>query len=194
MSVELFGRDFYFLADERQMEKAFNMLSHYILKPQILILLFVFLAYLVLKIVSRYRCKEFNLILKKISLWVYLFVIVSITILNRDAGVRELRLYHDLWFTATGFHESNVLGFIFNTFLYLPLGYLLYRWGFRRLRGILTIAAIFFSSFAIEALQYIFAKGVTAIDDFLANIIGGLIGFGIAIIIQRFTDKRHEVM
>lgn len=188
MSFNLFGKTFYFLSDERQIEKAIDMLEKYIFKPEIIVLLLILALYFVVCLIAKIR-KEKNAlnILKRISPWVYLLVILGITVLNRTPGDREIRLYHDAWFTQNGFHESNVLGFMFNLVLYIPYGFLLAKC---LKKNPVTIAVVVVTSFIIEALQYIFMRGVTAIDDLVANIVGGICGILLLTLAKKFKSRK----
>lgn len=190
MSFKFFGHSFYFLDNSMQIEKAFKMLEKYIFKPEIVVVLLVLALYFIVRVIAKIR-KNNKLLnfLKSISPWVYLIVILGITVLNRTPGDRELRLVFDSWFTQNGFHESNVLGFMFNLVLYIPFGYLLCKYG----KTISAVVIVCLSSFVIEALQYILARGVSAIDDFIANVLGGLIGLGFAVLLQKIKDKKHDL-
>lgn len=189
MKFNLFGRTFYFLADSNQQEKAMAMLKEYVFKPENLILFAILLiyifAFIFAKIKNNVKLRNF---LKKASPWMYFLAILGITILNRSAGEREIRLYHDVWFTETGFHESNVLGFALNMAMYIPFGFLLSKY-YKIITAFITVVS---SSFIIEALQYILARGVTATDDLAANIIGGIIGILFTVILQNFKKHKSE--
>lgn len=188
MSFNLFGRGFHFLADNNQQEKALYMLEKYILKPEIIVIVAILLIYFIIRVVVKTGKKEEVLKrLKKISPWVYLLIIFGITVFNRAPGDREIRLTFDNWFTQTGFHETNVLGFVFNLALYIPFGYLLYKYG----KAVSAVIIVCASSFIVETLQYILARGVAAIDDLVANIIGGLVGLGFAVLLQKIKDNKQ---
>ena len=77
MKFNLFGRTFYFLADEMQRSKALTMLEKYIFKPEVLILLALLMVYFAVRIAAKIGKKEKLLNnLKKISPWVYLLIIL----------------------------------------------------------------------------------------------------------------------
>ncbi|MBQ8541059.1 MAG: VanZ family protein [Clostridia bacterium] len=190
MSFDFFGRRFYFLSDERQLQKALNMLEKYILKPEILIIAAILATYLVLLCIARFLKKDRMLnFFRSISPWIYMFFILGITVFNRSAETREIRLLPDLWLTKSGFHESTILGFLFNLAIYVPWGYLLFRHLNCCKKWLMSIIVIVAGSLMIEALQYILARGVTAIDDLVANTLGGIIGIFVAIIMQ----KKHKL-
>ncbi len=189
MKFNLFGRQFSFLSDINQQQKAMQMLEKYVLKPEFVILFVILFAYFTALLIAKIKkadklCNK----LKSISPWVYLLVVLWITVLNRSSGEREIRLAFDNWFTPTGFHETNVLGFLFNLVMYIPFGYLLIKYT----KATVAITSVILSSFVIEALQYILARGVTAIDDLAANIVGGIIGILFAVVLQKFKKRKSE--
>lgn len=187
MKFDLFGKTFYFLSDERQIEKAVNMLEKYIFKPEILVLLIILTLYFSVRIIAKIRKNDkLHKIFKKISPWVYLLTIFGITVFNRAPGNREIRLTFDNWFTQTGFHETNVLGFMFNLALYIPFGYLLCKYG----KAVSAVIIVCASSLIVEALQYILARGVAAIDDLVANVIGGIIGFSVFVLTEKIKLRK----
>lgn len=190
MRFNLFGRTFSFLAETNQQEKAIMMIEKYIFKPEVLIVLTILAIYLIAFVVAKTKKnKKVINVLKKISPWVYLLVILGITVLNRTPGDREIRLYHDAWFTQNGFHESNVLGFMFNLVLYIPYGWLLVKHLKNNLSG---MGIIIITSLLIEVMQYVMMRGVTSIDDLVANTLGGVIGLGLAIILDKLKRQKME--
>lgn len=57
------------------------------------------------------------------------------------------------------------------------------------------LAPSFFTSLALEILQFIFAAGVSDITDLLANTAGGLIGSGIFLVCSKIWKRRvHAVL
>lgn len=57
------------------------------------------------------------------------------------------------------------------------------------------IAPIFLTSFAFEAIQFIFAIGASDITDLVMNTVGGIIGIGIfAICSKIFKDSTHKIL
>ena len=189
MKLNFFGRTFHFLSSEAQLEKAINMLEKYLLKPEMLVLLIGLLLYLGIFIWSKIKGNRKILkFLIKLSPWVYTFVILGITVFNRAPGEREIRLQHDAWFASNGrFHESNVLGFLFNVALYIPYGYLLTK----QFKKYVPMLIIVITSFLIEVLQYVFMRGISATDDFIANIIGGILGILVFILVKKLIPRKR---
>lgn len=58
-----------------------------------------------------------------------------------------------------------------------------------------NVMLLFLASFLIEVLQYVFAIGVSDIDDVIANTFGGVIGiFGFVILEKCLKDKTAKVL
>lgn len=89
---------------------------------------------------------------------------------------------------ARTFAFSNVLG---NIILLIPMG--IYLPLLRRDNKILkNILLIFLMSLSVEIVQYIFAVGITDIDDIILNCVGGLIGitiYKVLLFITKDIDK-----
>ena len=82
---------------------------------------------------------------------------------------------------------QNLLG---NIILFIPLGILLpllYR-GIKSGTAISVIA--FLGSLLIEACQLILNRGVFDVDDLILNTLGGLIGYGILVIVKRYQKSK----
>lgn len=190
MHFNIFEHDFYFLATDMQKEKAMDMLHNYIFKFEIVIIFTIVLIYIAVRCMAYFKKNKTALnILRKLSLWVYLLVILALTVFNRDASFRQIRWTFDPWITHNGFHESNVLGALFNICLFMPLGWLLYRYSFMNNRVLKTFLAGLGIAIATELLQYIFARGVTAVDDLVMNTIGALLG---ALVCKLFFTMKRD--
>lgn len=191
MHFNIFEHDFYFLATDMQKEKAMDMLHNYIFKFEIVVIFTIVLIYIAVRCMAYFKKNEKALnLLRKLSPWVYLLVILALTVFNRDASFRQIRWTFDPWITHNGFHESNVLGSLFNICLFVPFGWLLYRHTFINKRVLKTFFTGFGAAMATELLQYIFARGVTAVDDLVMNTIGALLG---ALVCKLFfTIKRDR--
>ena len=73
-----------------------------------------------------------------------------------------------------------------NIIFFIPYGFLLPA-SFKRLRSFITIFLIcFISSFFIELTQLIFCLGRCQMDDLLANVLGGIIGYILFYISSKF--------
>lgn len=100
----------------------------------------------------------------------YVVTLLYITVFSR-MPVKEIRLQLIPFFE---FNRIKGIGFVENMILFMPSGALLLlsfslraRWGF---------AFGFFLSLGIECIQYITHRGVTDIDDLIANTLGAVLG------------------
>lgn len=194
MRFDFFGHEFYFLGSEAQIEKAIGMAKMYIVRPQILTMLLVVALYLVVRLgVKIARNKPLLNHVKKLSVWVYLYVILTLTLFNREAGLREVRWDFDPWLTPNGFHESAVLGGLFNICMFVPLGWLLYRYikSEHRLSVAFLLGCVV--SVATEVLQFVFSRGVTAVDDVAMNAIGVAAGAFFAFVFEKLKRMLKKV-
>lgn len=192
MEFNFFNRTFYFLADKQQMDKAIDMLEKYFIKPEVLILLIILVVYLEFRFAAFVLKKErLRSVLRKMSPWVYLLFILGLTVFNRSAGMREIRILPDALITANGFHESNVLTDLVNLVFYVPYGFLLYKWGKYKRQYITVSAIVLGTSLLSEILQYVLSRGVTATDDLIMNLIGGCLGAALAMLLMKKKSRRQ---
>ena len=100
-------------------------------------------------------------------------------------GDGSLRVVKLVPFIANGDAGASApLEIVVNVLLFVPLGAYLgplapaMRWG----RAAMTILGV---CLALEALQYALALGSSDITDLIANTTGGLIGFGMVVLVRR---------
>lgn len=190
MKISIFGKMFALFAEAEQREKAVLMVKQYFLKPQVLVLAAILLGYIVLCCAARAKKREkASLLLSNAAPWMYLLTIFGITVFNRGGGTREIRWAFDAWFTKTGFHESNVLGFLCNLMMYVPYGYLLRSRLKQNKKTLVSVLIVVLTSLAVETAQFVFALGVSATDDVAANVLGGIAG----IIVSFYVEKRKSI-
>lgn len=113
-------------------------------------------------------------IMRRVLLGCVVFLILYLTILNRNSGIRSLKL-EPFWSYAKWGKFEYRHEIIQNIIAFIPLGACL-RSSFSRMRvwQIVIVCGLF--SIAIEATQYIFALGLCETDDVINNTLGGLIG------------------
>ena len=104
----------------------------------------------------------------------YIVLIYCSTLIFR--GVNDIRKYnyHPFWsYSDTSLFVENVM----NIVVFVPIGLLL-AMGISRLKWwhVLLIGAGI--SVSIEALQFVFRKGFSEVDDLIHNILGCLLGYG----------------
>ncbi len=115
---------------------------------------------------------------------IYLFLIISITILCREPGSRsEVSLM--VFDTFSKDLSGNVYP-IENILLFIPFGLLLPLLNKRLHTVIRTTGLGLMSSLLIEVTQYITQRGYFQIDDIITNVLGTIIGYLIFIVVNRF--------
>lgn len=117
-------------------------------------------------------------------------VLAAYLVLFKSPGVRGLNL--DL--TDAAQHMTGEL--VFNVALLVPFGALTYRW-WGRLGVALGVAGVVV--LGVEALQYVFALGVSDVVDVVTNLAGVVIGYCVVAVAARCRwtvreDKRHYVI
>lgn len=106
-------------------------------------------------------------------LYLYVAVVVYLTILNRKAAGRRFILT-PLWSYRRFFEGDYFRSMIINNILlFIPLGTILSRlrpkWSTARILVLISVG--------IELLQYLSGRGFFETDDIISNSLGGLIGF-----------------
>jgi len=115
-------------------------------------------------------------------IWIlYILVVLKLTVFRAGVcyGERRLRLvfFSDL---IQVYHDAGMWQFV-RLFLgnigwFVPFGLLLPALLKRESAGkVIALAAVF--SLCIEALQYVFRKGVAELDDFILNVLGAVFGY-----------------
>lgn len=89
------------------------------------------------------------------------------------------------------FSTSNITGMVLNAIMFAPLGFLLPAYFERYRRWGRTLAAGFFTSLAVEAIQ-LFTFRATDVDDLLMNTLGAVVGFLAAKLIFRFRSTVYQ--
>ena len=108
-------------------------------------------------------------------LYIYCFIVVSITYLSREPGSRE---GVDLKLLST--FSQNIYNNrypIENLILFIPFGFLLPLLWNRFYTAVGCIGAGLIFSLAIEVSQYLTKRGYFQTDDIMMNLVGTLIGF-----------------
>lgn len=110
-------------------------------------------------------------------LYVYLFLLISITILSRQPGSRT-DVNMELFSTISCNLSENVYP-IENILLFIPFGLLLPFVNSRFKKALWTLVLGASSSLLIEIIQLVTQRGYFQTDDVLMNILGTLLGFAI---------------
>jgi hypothetical protein len=190
MQFQLFNRTFYFFAEGRQFLKAIDMVEQYLIKPVVLFLLIILIIYFEFRFGAfLFKKEKLRNVLVMMSPWIYLLVILTLTIFNREVGERTFRVFDPWTGGEDGYHETRIIEAMLNLFFYIPYGFLLYKWGKYKRRYLTTIGIALVTSALTELLQLALARGVCSFDDIVMNTIGAFIGASIAVI---FSKKRND--
>lgn len=188
MQFNFFGRTFYFFAEQRQFLKSLNILETYFIKPVVLALIIILVIYFELRMGAfLFKKEKLKSVLRKMSPWIYLLVILTLTVFNRQSGERTFRLFESWIAGEENYHESTIIDNVFNLLFYIPYGFLLYKWGKYEKKYLKVVGIVLITSVLTEMLQFALAKGVCSVGDVLMNLAGGIIGATFAVI---FTRKK----
>ena len=178
MELDILGRDFKLLVEQRQWDKLLSFILNYVLtKPAAIFavaMIFVCCGMIFWGMGSEGREKK---VFKRLALCNYILVLMLLSVLNRDVGTREVRIFLDAWIAETGaFHESNVIIALIDFLYFIPYGMLL-RWQRRwHAHWLMSLGIVVFTGFLIELFQFVFARGVSSLEDFAAYTFGGMAG------------------
>lgn len=189
MEIDIFDKSFKLFVEQRQWNKLFAYVISYILgKPAGIMaaaLFFCVFALCFFAMAAKGRRKR---LLKRSALICYVIVLLLAFIFNRDQGIRDLRLSLEAWTLEGGFHESVVILTLVDFIFFFLLGILL-RWQHRwHAHWLSSFGIIALFGFSIELLQYIMARGAASTEDFLAYVLGGMLGVAFA---HLFMRKRY---
>ena len=121
--------------------------------------------------------------LKRILVWcctiISVLVILSFTLLNRSESYQDIEIipFYSIIYNGLNIHSFRSL--YMNAFLFFPLGLcipfvLACKKATRAI--LLTMLIVFFFSFGIEFIQFIFHCGKCETDDVIMNTLGALLG------------------
>ncbi len=125
----------------------------------------------------------------------YMLIVLCYTVILRDAGFCELHpeLFwsYKKWLAGNRGLNMEILG---NIAMFIPFGFLLAAaMPFRKRTGMVTAAAGFLFSCAIEFLQYELMRGVFESDDILNNTLGAILGYLFYKATEKVTSKKTDL-
>ena len=187
-----------------RLEEIIQMLQRnllFALSATIIICLVLFIVYRFIylkKFAGDKRLKGRQVIVSLLFI-LYILSVCALTLLNRGAnyeGSVNLALfssYREAWYD---FSVRDWQYIYFNIAMFVPLGFflpLLHKRFFAI--GWTVLAAVLFTGF-IEVVQYITGVGIFELDDLFNNILGALIGFGLAkaFIVKRWALRALSLM
>lgn len=178
MEIVIFGRKFLFFAERRQWVKLVSLLREYLLHPVVVCALAIMAVTAALYIyIIRVGKSGIRQTIRKLSPWIYLFFITSISLLNRDWGSHRL-LRLDLGYLLegrSGFHETRILMAFCGFLYYIPYGFLL-EWGQVTRGRMWKVTVILITCVVLEGFQYILACGTASTEECIIYSLGGLTG------------------
>ena len=135
-------------------------------------------VFLLLGVVNKWRVKQQKAqipVLKNTCLFMYVFIILSITFLSREGGSTnkiDLQI-----FSTWGINNRNNAYVLENVFLFIPYGFLC-AWAIPNIKNLFRCTMLgLLTSMGIEFLQLITERGCFQIDDILTNTLGAVLGY-----------------
>lgn len=214
MDIPIFDRIFSFFSEARQREKLLNMLRQYFFDNPMAISAVILAGIALIFSLFTGRLSERG---RRRADWLcffgYFLALVLFLVFSRywQGDVRGIRFFEiDYYMTEEGFHEGNVMITAVNVLIFVPFGCLLrkaavsWRRGLRRRFGdgagimgaFFRLLITLLAGVSIETLQYVFARGYSALLDVTAYAAGSILGMlvtGIILLISgRFHRKREE--
>jgi len=108
----------------------------------------------------------------------FLILLVTLTPMNFSPEHRHLNLQPFTWLATGRFSQLELMESIGNILMFIPLGILIPAVFKKARKFYLLITMIFVVTLSIEFIQY-FTGRVADIDDVIENTLGGAIGYGI---------------
>lgn len=128
-------------------------------------------------------------------LWFYIFTILCATVLGRSGGQKPEFSLELFWTLKAALATGNWRYWYFivgNILLFVPLGFLLWQTvSDRPWKTFQIVILCFFLSVLVEVIQYITGTGVSELDDFFNNTLGGWLGCGAGFLYQRIFHGRR---
>lgn len=126
----------------------------------------------------------------------YVYIIYRITVFSRVPMYNEsnlLPLYNFITYIKYGrFNFTELIGNFLNITLFMPLGFSLGMFNFRKNRIKITVLVSVLISISIEVIQYITGRGQAMTDDVICNVMGGVLGCLIFIFFSKIFIKATE--
>ena len=120
--------------------------------------------------------KEPVAVAPQVCFYMYLAILLSITLLSRESGTGQGRIDLEL-FSTWRINTRNRAYLIENILLFMPYGCVC-AWKWERCRRFAGCAAVgIFTSVIIECIQLFGRRGVFQLDDILTNVLGCMLGW-----------------
>ena len=136
----------------------------------------------------------------KALLWLALVgclaIILSVTILRKVGGYREVNLHlFRAWREAwNNFSTKNWANVLLNVAMFVPLGFLPPLLGRKFRKWFVTIPCGIVFSLAIELLQWKIGRGICDVDDLFCNSLGAAIGYFAVMTVLMMKERRGKAV
>jgi glycopeptide antibiotics resistance protein len=124
----------------------------------------------------------------KVILVVYLLVLLWLVLFKFSFDILFVLENHQVRSLNIVPFTGHLREMIENFIIFIPFGLLLSA-SFKQITIWQKLALVSFSSFAIEAFQFIFAIGITDATDIITNTLGGLVGIGLYALCEKRVDS-----
>jgi len=173
MEFEILGKKFDLFTEERQYEKFREYVDEYVLKPSMLIMLLVTIAFIVLLICIKKNADLYDRV-KRTTPFVYMGWLVSFYVLDRTKAGHSVKLTLDSWLHMEDkLHESRIITSVLNVVIFLVFAVIVQYYWNNRIRNVLIVVIV---GLLIEEAQFIVGVGDASVSDMLAYVIGGILG------------------
>lgn len=130
------------------------------------------------------------MIMAVLALLGYVYLLFSLTVIYRPSNFKYSHFMVPFWSYRAildGRHELIAENLV-NVVMFVPIGFLL-RVVFKSIRwkGVLFVSLSV--SITIEFLQFALNRGSAEVDDVMHNLLGGIIGYGLFIIIKTLFKR-----
>lgn len=215
MDIPVFDRIFSFFSEARQREKLLVLLRQYFFENPVAITAVILGCVSLIISLFTGRMREKN---RWRADWACLFgyfaALILLLVFSRywQGDIRGIRIFEiGYYLTDEGFHETNVLITVVNALVFIPFGSLLRKasesWmpelrkklGFAAglTAALLRLPIVLAAGVAIEGMQYVFARGNSALLDVIAYAAGSILGMlfmGIWLLIKGSYRKKEEIV
>jgi len=146
------------------------------------------------KVHDRERTKRGEFVL--ILFLLYISIVLYITVFRFGSHYAERQINLTIFRELINIYHKNGVGqflwlFVGNIAWFIPFGFFL-PMVLKSSSLAKTVTVGFLFSLVIEALQYVFYKGVAELDDLLLNTLGVVIGYFLFWIVSRYRHKHSK--
>ncbi len=131
-------------------------------------------------------------VLPAVLFYMYLAVVLVITLFSRETGSRDgfdLKL-----FSTWGINARNNAFVVENVLLFIPYGVFVSWYQWSRKQGSIwrNATTSLLTSVCVECLQLVSGRGIFQVDDILTNFLGGVMGSALCLAALAVLNRRRE--